>query len=238
VGQADNTPALDRLQARLGHRFADSALLRTALTHSASSGPNNQRLEFLGDAVIGVAVSEHLFRTQPDWDEGAMSVARTRLVCQEHLAQLAQTLELAAILHVSPAVARSGSVHDRPSVLADVVEALFGALFIDAGYAIAQTTAVRLLVGTAPVTIGLPQKDAKTRLQEWLHARGWPVPTYRLVHSEGPDNAPVFQVECSAGKPLRTASGSAGSRKAAEQQAAAELLAHLETARPSTAATP
>jgi ribonuclease-3 len=236
MGQADNTPVLDRLQARLGHRFADPALLQTALTHSAIDGPNNQRLEFLGDAVIGAAISEHLYRSHPEWDEGAMSVARTRLVCQAHLVLVAHALELPAALHVSPAVARSGAVHDRPSVLADAVEALFGAMLLDAGYDLAQAVIVRVLTASVSTPVNLPQKDAKTRLQEWLHSRGWPLPTYRLVSTEGPDNGPVFLVECSAGKPQLSVRASGRSRKAAEQLAAAELLQLFEAGRLQTAA--
>ena len=225
----DRDPGLETLQARLGHHFHDPALLLTALTHSTERGTNNQRLEFLGDAILGAAISDHLYRSQPDWDEGAMSVARTRLVRQDSLARLALALGVPAILRVSASVARSGAIHERPSVLADAMEALLGAVFLDAGFDAARTVAVALLAADLLQEAELPRKDAKTRLQEWLHARGWDIPVYRQLGSEGPANAPLFHVECVAGRPARAWPGSGGTRKAAEQAAAALCLASLES---------
>lgn len=229
MAQGDHA-ALERLQLALGYRFRDSALLELALTHSSASGANHQRLEFLGDAVLGAAVGARLFGLQPERSEGAMSVARTRLVCQESLAACARRLGLPALLRVSPAVARSGAVHERESVLADTLEALAGAVFVDGGYAATEALMLRLFGDALAADPASAGKDAKTRLQEWLQARGLPLPVYRLQAAEGPDNAPLFRVECGAGRPGKTASGEGRSRKSAEQAAAERLLAELEPA--------
>ena len=224
--------SLHRLQQALDYVFRDPELLLLALTHSSSVGANQQRLEFLGDAVLGTAVSASLYRSHPDWDEGAMSVARTRVVCLDSLADCARRLGLGALLRVSPAVARSGAVHDRASVLADTVEALLGAVFLDGGYAVAEAVTLRLLGTALDSARALPDKDAKTRLQEWLHARGWQLPEYILLASEGPANALVFRAQCRAGRPVCVGEGEGRSRKAAEQAAASQVLQQLEHAQP------
>ncbi|MDE3011796.1 MAG: ribonuclease III, partial [Pseudomonadota bacterium] len=201
--------------------------LELALTHSSGHGANQQRLEFLGDAVLGAAASASLFREHPDWSEGDMSVARTRMVCQDSLAACARQVALPELLRVSAAVARSGAVHERASVLADTIEALIGAVFVDGGYAAAEAATLQLLGPLLAEAGVIPEKDAKTRLQEWLHRRGWPLPTYRLLATEGPANALVFRAECSAGRPPRLAQGEGRSRRSAEQAAAAQVLAGL-----------
>lgn len=220
--------ALDPLQRALGHSFGDPGLLLLALTHSSAAGPNQQRLEFLGDAVLGTAISANLYRLHPDWDEGEMSVARTRVVCLDSLADCARRLGLPALLRVSPAVARSGPVHDRASVLADTVEAVLGAVFLDGGYAAAEAVTLRLLGGVLGAAQSVPDKDAKTRLQEWLHARNWQLPEYILLASEGPANDLLFRAQCRAGRPVCVGEGEGRSRKAAEQAAAAQVLQQLE----------
>jgi ribonuclease-3 len=157
-----------------------------------------------------------------------LSVARTRLVCQDHLAELAARLELGASLRLSRTVARSGPVHAQPSVLADGIEALIGAVFLDGGYAAATALVQRLFGESASLlSLGPLAKDPKTQLQEWLHARGWAIPEYVLLATEGPPNAPVFRAECRAGQPPIAANAIGRSRKAAEQAAAALILEHF-----------
>ncbi len=226
--------ALQRLQQQLDHVFRTETLLTQALTHSAEQGTNNQRLEFLGDAVLGTAISALLMQAHPAWDEGALSVARTALVRKEALADIAQVLCLGDLLLVSRAVARSGAVHAQPAVLADAVEALIGAVFLDGGYPAAERVVGHLFAGRLAATDGaappLHDKDAKTRLQELMQARGWPLPAYQLQDPATPVHAATFVVEAHLPRNGLRATGTGTSRKRAEQDAARQLLQQLEQA--------
>jgi ribonuclease-3 len=210
------------------HRFADPALLRQALTHRSAGSPHNERLEFLGDALLNLVVAEQLYTRWPGADEGAMTRARAELVRESTLAQLARDLGVGERLVLGPGEMKSGG-HRRDSILADAVEAVIAACYLDAGF-----DACRELVLSwyAPLLEALPPpnrvgKDPKTRLQEWLQARGKPLPAYALVGERGDEHDRVFQVRCTLAQPPLTAEGEGTSRRGAEQAAAEAALAQL-----------
>jgi ribonuclease-3 len=215
--------------ARFGaHRFADAALLRQALTHRSAGSPHNERLEFLGDALLNLVVAEQLYTRWPGADEGAMTRARAELVRESTLAQVARELGVGERLTLGPGEMKSGG-HRRDSILADAVEAVIAACYLDAGF-----DACRDLVLSwyAPLLEALPPpnrvgKDPKTRLQEWLQARGWPLPAYALLAERGDEHERVFQVTCTLAQPALSAEGEGTSRRAAEQAAAEAALARL-----------
>jgi ribonuclease-3 len=213
------------LLARLGLTFRDPDLFKLALTHSSVEGVSQQRLEFLGDAVLAAVVSEALYRKAPDWDEGALSVARTRYVCKEHLATVAEKLALGEALLVRADVARSGPVHAMPAVLADTMEALVGAVFLDSGYEAARDFVIRHILAVSPVS---ETQDAKTRLQQWCQGRRQALPQYTLLSEAGPKHQLTFTVSCRLSNPPLVAEASATSRKLAEQRAAEDILNQLE----------
>ncbi|MGE0253826.1 MAG: ribonuclease III [Alphaproteobacteria bacterium] len=208
----------------LGHRFARPDLLAEALAHaSAGSGRDYQRLEFLGDRVLGLVIAEHLLERFPTASEGDLTPRLVALVRQETLAEIGAALGLGAHILTSPGEAGAG-VRASPAILADIVEAIIAALYLDGGLAAARAFILRhwaALVDTA-----LPPRDAKTALQEWAQARRLPLPSYRVAGRTGPDHAPEFTVEASVrGQPPATAAGP--SKREAEQRAASLLLATL-----------
>jgi ribonuclease-3 len=215
--------------ARFGaHRFADPALLRQALTHRSAGSPHNERLEFLGDALLNLVVAEQLYTRWPGADEGAMTRARAELVRESTLAQVARELGVGERLILGPGEMKSGG-HRRDSILADALEAVIAACYLDAGF-----DACRELVLSwyAPLLEALPPpnrvgKDPKTRLQEWLQARGNPLPAYALVGERGDEHDRVFQVRCTLAQPPLSAEGEGTSRRGAEQSAAEAALAQL-----------
>jgi ribonuclease-3 len=211
------------LEARLGHRFGNSALLELALTHRSHGTQNNERLEFLGDGVLGCAVADELFARYPQLSEGQLTRLRASLVRKEALAEVAAELRLAECLRMGGAA----GVALTPSVLADAVEALFGAIFIDAGYPAAKASVARafgfLLERLDPQRV---PKDAKTRLQEMLQAKREPLPEYRVVATRGEAHSRLFEVECEVKG--RRAHGSGTSLQRAEQAAAEALLEQLD----------
>lgn len=225
-------PRLQTLQHRLQHVFADPRLLQQAVTHRSFSADHNERLEFLGDSVLNLAVSGLLFQRLSKFSEGDLSRTRANLVKQETLHQLALGLELPNVLRLGEGEARSGG-HKRPSILADAVEALIGAVFLDAGYTAAEALVHRLY---QPVEIN-PQmqalgKDAKTGLQEWLQARKMKVPVYRVVATTGVAHRQTFDVECEIPELGLSERGIGGSRRAGEQAAAAAMLLTLKEKHP------
>lgn len=216
------------LQAALGHRFRDPALLQRALTHKSHSGTNYERLEFLGDAVLNLVVSQLLYAERPKASEGELSRMRAHLVREESLHPLAQQLGLPALLRLSEGEARSGGAQ-RPSILADALEAVVGAVHLDAGFDAAAAVVQRLMLPLLRQPDAARwDKDAKTALQEWLQARRHPVPNYRIVATAGQAHAQQFQVECSVPSLALACQGQGASRRAAEQQAAAALLAAVQ----------
>jgi ribonuclease III len=217
------------LAARLGHAFGDAALLRQALTHRSYGTPHNERLEFVGDAVLNCVVARALYERFPQTQEGDLSRARASLVNQETLARVARRLEVGAALRLGEGELRSGGP-ERDSILADTLEALFGAVFVDAGYAAARTVIEaaydELLQEADPAALA---KDPKTRLQEWLQARRMPVPEYAVVATHGEAHAQRFDVECRIASIGVTTTGSGTTRRIAEQAAAAQALRALPT---------
>ncbi len=222
----------DRLAKTLGHRFKAPALLEQALTHpSAASAarPNNQRLEFLGDRVLGLIIAEALLEAYPKEEEGTLAPRLNALVRRETLAEVAAELDLGAHLRLGRSEATSGG-RRKKAILADAMEAVIAALYLDGGMAAAR----RLVLAHWRPRIEAPDTapmDAKTRLQEWAQGQGMAPPLYEIVGREGPDHAPRFTVEARLAAGERAsgeqATGEAASRKEAEQAAARALLARL-----------
>ena len=215
------TKAIDRI----GHRFASAPLLAQALTHRSAGTPHNERLEFLGDALVNLVVAEALYLRWPRADEGALTRARAELVRESALAAIARTLELGARLTLGPGELKSGG-HRRDSILADALEALVAPIYLDSDFGHCREV---VLPWFEPALAALPPpnkvgKDAKTRLQEWLQARQRALPVYELVSESGDDHAKVFRVACTLAEPAVRAEGEGGSRRAAEQVAAEKVL--------------
>lgn len=217
----------DALQQRLDHRFRRPDLLLRALTHRSFGAEHNERLEFLGDAVLNLAVSRLLFDRFGGSDEGDMTRVRAHLVREDSLHRLALALRLPEVLRLSEGEARGGGAQ-RASILADAMEAVIGAVYLDGGADAAHALVTRLLGETiASTTVDSWRKDAKTELQEWLQARKLAVPTYRIVATRGQAHAQTFEVEASVPALERSARGEGKSRRAAEQEAAQALLDQL-----------
>ena len=223
-----SSPALASLQSRLQHRFSDPSLLQRAVTHRSFSAEHNERLEFLGDSVLNLAVSTLLYRRLQAQNEGDLSRVRANLVKEGTLHQLAKDLRLDQVLHLGEGEARSGG-HQRPSILADALEAVIGAVYLDAGYAVAEALVLRLYeaVEINP-QMQAAAKDAKTALQEWLQGRKMQLPQYRVVGTAGVAHRQTFEVECAIAELALAQRGSGASRRAAEQSAAAAMLATLK----------
>ncbi|HEX7055203.1 MAG TPA: ribonuclease III [Burkholderiales bacterium] len=217
---------LDALQRRLGHRFAEPALLEQALTHRSFGAANNERLEFLGDGVLGCAVAEELFARYPRLPEGKLTRLRASLVREETLAEVARALGLAPLLRLGEGEL-TAAPEPRASILADALEAVFGAVFLDGGYAAARQAVLAALGARfAGLDPERPAKDAKTQLQELLQAAHKPLPEYRVVAVSGEPHRQSFEVECLVAGGL-SARGRGSSRQRAEQQAAAAMLEKL-----------
>ena len=216
---------LDQLQARLGHVFADARLLQEALTHRSFGQPNNERFEFLGDSILNCVIAIALFERFGELREGELSRVRASLVRQDALHRIALDLDLGDCLRLGEGELKSGGSR-RPSILADAVEALFAAVFLDAGFAAAKAVVDRLYVPLlAEVDPLKPSKDPKTALQEWLQGRRIPVPTYSMVQVIGEAHAQEFEVACEIPKLGVRTLGRGPSRRIAEQQSAELALA-------------
>jgi ribonuclease-3 len=217
------------LERRIGHRFKDPALLAQALTHRSFGSPHNERLEFLGDGVVDCVIAEELYARFPSIAEGELSRLRASLVRETALAAVARSIGLSEFLQLGEGEVASGGA-GRPSILADALEATYGAVFLDGGYEAARA-AVRRTFAEALEKLDprQPDKDAKTSLQELLQGRRLQLPEYRVIATAGAAHQQVFEVECvAAGLGLR-ATGSGSSRRLAEQQAAANLLKQIGT---------
>ena len=207
---------------RLGYRFADPVLLRTALTHRSHGIPNNERLEFLGDGILDFVIASLLYRRFPELPEGDLSRLRANLVRQDALHHLAKELELGLSLRLGDGELRSGGA-ERPSILADALEALFGAVYLDGGFAEAARCIERLYATQiTALQPGSPKKDPKTSLQEWLQGRKKALPRYELLETCGAAHEQRFTVACHVENPALRTVGQGSSRRIAEQ-AAAEL---------------
>lgn len=216
------------LARRLGHEFGDVGLLRTALTHRSHSSPHNERLEFLGDSILNCVVAHLLFERFPDLAEGVLSRLRANLVKQDTLHQLALGLALGDELRLGEGELKSGG-HTRPSILADALEALFGAVYLDGGFDAAKSVVGKLFAQKIDaISPDQPIKDPKTRLQEYLQGRRQPLPVYTLAATGGQAHQQQFRVVCEVAAAALATEGQGSSRRAAEQEAALRALEKLK----------
>lgn len=225
-----NAVPAETLERRLGHRFRDPALLRQALTHRSAGGHHNERLEFLGDAVLGLVIAEALYRRAPGAAEGDLSRLRASLVNRDSLAELARGLELGEAIRLGSGELKSGGFR-RASILADALEAVLGAVYLDGGFEAARACIGRLYEQRlAELPAAAELKDPKTRLQEYLQARHIALPSYQVVEVSGPPHRQQFQVACRI-EALDVVTRAAGdSRRRAEQAAAQAMLDRLGAA--------
>jgi ribonuclease-3 len=221
----------DLLQQRLGYRFRDAALLQQALTHRSAGRTNNERLEFLGDAVLGAVIAAELYERYPTASEGRLSRLRASLVRLESLAEVARALQLGDHLQLGTGERRSGG-HRRGSILSDALEAVFGAIYLDSGFEACQQCILQhfscRLDGLDEVTV---LKDPKTRLQEYLQSQGKPLPVYSVLNVTGEAHAQQFLVRCEI-EGTDPREGAGDSRRRAEQDAAARMLRLLDADQP------
>jgi ribonuclease III len=215
---------LESLQRRLQYQFIKSALLTQALTHRSYSADHNERLEFLGDSVLNLAVSGMLFQALGTLQEGELSRVRANLVKQDTLHKIAHDLHLGSLIRLGEGELRSGG-SKRPSILADALEAVIGAVYLDAGFDKASTLVHRLF-DKVEINPEMPAaaKDAKTELQEWLQGRKMNLPAYTVMSITGAAHRQTFEVQCAIAELQREARGFGSSRRAAEQEAAAAML--------------
>jgi ribonuclease-3 len=216
------------LQERLKHSFSDTRLLQLALTHRSFSADHNERLEFLGDSVLNLAVSHLLYTRLSALPEGDLSRVRANLVKQDTLHRLALELQLSPLLRLGEGEARSGGPN-RPSILADALEALIGAVYLDAGFVTAEAL-VRRLYESVEINprMEAAAKDPKTELQEWLQGHKMKLPVYRVAATLGAAHKQTFDVECEVPELGLRERGIGGSRRAGEQAAAAAMLIRLK----------
>jgi ribonuclease-3 len=223
------SPDLQALQKRLEHEFSNPRLLQQALTHRSFSADHNERVEFLGDSVLNLAVAGLLYERLSELPEGDLSRVRANLVKQETLHKLAVQLGLPQLIRLGEGEAKSGG-QKRPSILADALEAVIGAVYLDAGFDKAAQLVRRLFqdveINPQMQAIG---KDPKTELQEWLQGRKMNLPIYRVVGTLGAAHKQTFDVECEISEYGRAERGIGGSRRAGEQAAAAAMLAYVKT---------
>lgn len=216
------------LKSTLNYEFSDIGLFQQALTHRSASGESNERLEFLGDAVLDTVVSEVVFRAQPNSAEGNLSRLRSSLVNDKSLANLAVEIGLGDLLILGSGERKTGG-HRRESILADALEALFGAVYLDAGFE-ASRHVIEAAFGKRLFELPDPRdlRDPKTRLQEWLQARQMALPVYELISVSGQAHQQTFEVQCSVDGTHQSANGSGSSRRQAEQRSAKDLLKLLK----------
>lgn len=219
---------LARLSRQLQHPFRDPTLLEQALTHRSAGAGHNERLEFLGDALLNFVIAEALYAERPEAAEGDLSRLRASLVCEDSLARIGEGLALGEALKLGPGELKSGGFR-RSSTLANTVEALVGAIFLDGGFEAARASCLHLY---AAALSDLPDaatlKDAKTRLQELLQGNGRPLPRYEVLAESGPAHRREFQVQCRLADAGLTTEARGASRRAAEQLAAQQMLALME----------
>jgi ribonuclease-3 len=220
----------EALAETLGYRFDDLALLQRALTHRSSGKDNNERLEFLGDAVLGFVIAAEIYKRYPKAREGELSRLRASLVRRESLAELAQSLDIGSHLWLGSGERKSGG-HHRNSILADGLEAVLGAIYLDGGFAPCRDCILALFAERLSGQTDLSElKDPKTRLQEYLQSRQQSLPEYTVVETTGDAHDQRFRVQCRiSGTDTPFTEGVARNRRKAEQKAAAQMLEQLET---------
>ena len=216
------------LNDRIGHRFTQAGLLAQALTHRSAGAPHNERLEFLGDSLVNLLIAEALYSRWPKADEGALTRARAELVRESALAIIARELELGSRLTLGPGEMKSGG-HRRDSILADAVEAVVAAIYLDSNFETCRAVVLPWFEGAMaalppPHKVG---KDAKTKLQEWLQGRHKALPVYTLLSETGEEHLKVVRVSCTLALPEIVTEGEGNSRRAAEQLAAEAALQQL-----------
>ncbi len=218
---------LRRLEGRLGYHFRERELLRRALTHRSAGAVNNERLEFLGDAVLDLLTADLLFERLPAATEGDLTRLRSSLVKGKTLAKVAAELELGECLSLGGGEMKSGG-HRRESILSDALEAIFGAIYLESGLDVCRERMLAWFHSRLDeISLEVNDKDAKTRLQEYLQGRGLPRPVYEVVATEGDDHNQTITVVCKVSGMDAPVTASATSRKAAEKQSAQLALAHL-----------
>ena len=218
---------LSVLCGRLDHRFRDPQLLVQALTHRSCGARNNERLEFLGDAVVSLVIADALCVRFPSLAEGELTRLRVRLVRAETLAEVARELDLGPLMRLGPGELKSGG-YDRDSILSDALEAVFGALYLDGGFEVVRDTVLRLFASRLDgIEAHAQAKDPKTELQEWLQERGLALPEYDLLAVHGQDHEQVFVVGCRVSVLPDVVRGEGSTRRIAEQQAARVVLQRL-----------
>ena len=216
---------IDWAEQALGYRCRDSGLLNAALTHRSAGGTNNERLEFLGDGVLNCVVADHLYRKFPGAQEGELSRLRARIVRRESLADIAAQIGLGEQLILGAGELRSGGFR-RSSILADALEALFGAIYLDGGFEAARGAIEHVMAPQLAKLAAVAElKDPKTRLQEYLQARGLQLPVYGVDQVMGENHQQIFIVSCDVAALGLRGSGTGPSRRAAEQHAAEQVLA-------------
>jgi ribonuclease-3 len=215
------------LQRTIGYQFQEPALLVRALTHRSFGADNNERLEFIGDGLVNAVVAELLYSHYPDLDEGSLSRLRSKLVSKEGLATLAERFELGSLVLLGTGERKSGGRH-RASIMANTVEALAGGMLVEAGFGAASGIVASWFITDVTSLDIHTTRDAKTRLQEWLQGKGYPLPVYEVIAISGDDHNQVFDVACSCKAANTRQVGTASSRKKAEQKAAAAMLEILE----------
>ena len=217
-----------QLQRRLGYAFDDPALLMLALSHRSFAGTNNERMEFLGDAILGQVVTDYLYQQFPEAREGELSRMRSHIVRGESLAEVAKKLELGSDILLGPGEMKSGG-HRRDSILGDTVEALLGAVYLDQGIDAAKDRIYDWFKSLFDSALEVqPLKDSKTTLQEWLQQRGKALPDYKLVETGGEAHSRLFTVSCKIEVVGQEMTATASSRRRAEQMVAEQLLNELE----------
>lgn len=217
----------DKLAKKLGLQFNDPGLLKRALTHRSADAKHNERLEFLGDSILGYVIAECLYKKFPDADEGVLSRFRSSLVNQTSLATIARSLELGDYLIMGSGELKSGG-YRRDSALSDAMEAIMGALVLDQGMEACRNWILQLFrAAIEPLSLENRNKDPKTRLQEIMQARGLPLPEYTLLTQKGQPHDQLFRVICKIALLKEVVQGEGSSRKKAEQEAAEMLLTRL-----------
>lgn len=222
------TNIYDQLQQQLAYSFKDIAVCQQALTHRSFSSQHNERLEFLGDALLDVIVGEYLYKHFPDVSEGELSLMRSQAVCGESLAVIGRKLSLGQLLRLGDGEVKSGG-RDRQSSLANAIESLIAAVYLDSGdFKRCEQMVLALFAEVLALSSPVRAKDAKTELQERMQARHLTLPHYELIQREGKDHNAIFTIRCALSDLNLAAEASAGSRKKAEQLSAQAVLALLE----------
>lgn len=216
--------ALSQLQSEIGYQFQDLKLLEQALTHRSAKGEHNERLEFLGDSILGFVTAARLFELFPDASEGQMTRLRAKLVKEKTLAEIASELSLGELLRLGGGELKSGG-YRRASILSDAFEALLGAIYLDCNIDAVEQVIYKLYEQRyKSLSLSMAEKDPKTQLQEWLQSRNNTLPDYQIIRSDGKDHNRIYWVTCAVDSLEKSTEGQGSSRRKAEQAAAQKML--------------